>query len=86
VNYSYDTAGNVSDVWEEINGTLQRAYSYGYDGAGRMTSSKDFYEEESTYTYENGLLVAETDPGENETRYEYDDLNRVEKYLCQVKI
>ena len=76
-NFEYDAEGNLTRVWETLDGGLieQR---FLYNEWGQMTGSTDAEGNPTFYEYDAaGNLVLVRDPAGGETRYEYDAAGRV---------
>lgn len=83
-DFTYDTYGNLI---KEINtpwGESSREVLFEYDTTGRfITKSIDVEGLETDYGYSNstGLITQEVNPFNQQTQYEYDEWNRVEKVI-----
>jgi YD repeat-containing protein len=84
--YSYDAAGNLLTVTQNVQGTAQRR-SFAYDGLGRITSEQNpesngigntyTYDSDATCGTSSGDIVKRQDPDGNVTCYAHDALHRV---------
>ncbi|MDX1928385.1 MAG: RHS repeat-associated core domain-containing protein, partial [Pirellulaceae bacterium] len=74
-DYTYDTVNRLSSLTHKQNSTTLAGYTYGYDGASRLTSVTSTVEGLSTYTYDATSQVVGADHavgGQADETYGYD--------------
>lgn len=85
--YSYDRAGNITEIVECLNSGAETVKSYTYDADGRILACVDEEGGRTAQTYDaKGNVVAVSNPMGGTSTYSYDSMNRVTEVVNAIGV